>query len=86
MDQLKRCCCNFGYNNLMCTVCRHMVCNMCIDLSHHDSVIEHYLKEFDNHDIIICGRCLYSYKLIYKFIDKGTINNNEIISESDKFI
>ena len=63
-----------------------MYCEVCIDLNHHDSVIEHYLKEFDVHDIGMCGRCLYSYKRIYKFIDKGIINNDEKISESDKFI
>ena len=59
---------------------------MCLDLSHHDSTIEHYFKELDNHDIIICGRCLYSYKRIYKFIVKGMINNDELLSESDRFI
>ena len=28
----------------------------------------------------------HSYKRIYKFIDKGIINNDEFISDSDKFI
>ena len=59
---------------------------MCIDLNHHDSAIEHYLKELETHDIIICGRCLYSYKRIYKFLDKKKFNNVELISESDKYI
>ena len=77
--------CKNGYNHLICTMCRYMFCEMCLDLNHHDSVIEHYLKELDTHDILICGRCLYSYKLIFKFIDKGIINNDELISESDKY-
>ena len=68
---------------MICTARRNMFCEMCIDLNHHDSTIEHYFKELDNHDIIICGRCLYSFKRIFKFIDEGIINN-ELISESDK--
>ena len=50
MDNRKCCSCNFGYNHLICTMCRHMYCEMCIDLNHHDSVIEHYLN---NNDISI---------------------------------
>ena len=89
MNNRKCCSCNFGYNHLICTACRYMYCDICIILNHHDSTIEHYLKELDMkeyHDIIICGRCLYSFKRIYKFIEKGIINNNELISETDKFI
>ena len=59
-----------GYNHLICTMCRYMFCEMCLDSNHHDSTEEHYLKEFNARDIIICGRCLYSYKRIYKFLDK----------------
>ena len=81
--------CNFGYNHLICAACRYMYCDICINLNHHDSTIEHYLKELDMkeyHDIIICGHCLYSYKRLVKLIDKGIINNDELISETDKFI
>ena len=78
--------CKNGHNHLICTMCRYMFCEMCLDLNHHDSVIEQFLKELDTHDIIICGRCLYSYKRVYKFVDKGIINKNELISETDKFI
>ena len=63
-----------------------MLCYMCLSLNHHDSTVEHYFKELDSNDIIICGRCIYSYKRICKFIDKGIINNDELISELGKFI
>ena len=89
MDNRKYCSCKLGYNHLICTACRYMYCDICINLNHHDSTIDYYLKELDmkkDHDIIICGRCLYSFKRIYKFIEKGIINNNELISETDKFI
>ena len=66
----------------MCAVCRHMYCDMSIDLNHHDSVTEHYLN---NNDIVICANCLYSYKRINKFIIKGIINNDEL-SGIDKYI
>ena len=62
---------------------------MCINLNYCDSTIDHYLKELDmkeSHDIIICGHCLYSYKRLIKLIDKGIINNDELLSESDKYI
>ena len=29
----------------------------------------------EDHDIVICGHCLYSYKRLPKLIDKGIINN-----------
>ena len=86
MNHRKCSSCKNGCNHLICTACRYMFCDMCLDLNHHDSTIEHSFKELDDHDIIICGRCLYSYKRIYKFIDKGIIKNNELISESDEFI
>ena len=82
MTYRKCCVCQSGYNHLICTACR----DMCINLNHHDSTIEHYLKEYNNHDIIICGRCLYSYKRVYKFLDKKIINNDELISDIDKYI
>ena len=74
MENRKCCTCNFGYNHLICTACRYMFCERCLYLNHHDSTVEHYLKELDIHDIIICGRCLYSYKRIFKFVDKGIIS------------
>ena len=89
MDNRKCCSCNFVYNHFICTACRYMYCDICINLNHHDSTIEHYLKELDMkeyHDIIICGHCLYSYKRLIKLIDKGIISNVDIISETDKFI
>ena len=86
MDNRKCCSCNFGYTQLICTTCRYMYCDMCLDLNHYDSTIEHYLKEFDTHNIIICGGCLYSYKRIYKLIDNGIIKNDELISDTDKYI
>ena len=66
-----------------------MYCDICINLNHHDSTIDYYFKEIDmkkDHYIIICGHCLYSYKRLVKLIDKGVINDDELISESDKFI
>ena len=39
-----------------------------------------------DHYIIVCGHCLYSYKRLNKLIDKGIISNDDIISETDKFI
>ena len=81
--------CHNGYNHLICTMCRYMFCEMCLDFNHHDSTIDYYLKELDmieNHDIIICGHCLYSYKRLIKLIDKGVINNDELLSDSDKYI
>ena len=66
-----------------------MYCDICINLNHHDSTVDYYLKELDMikyHDIIICGHCLCSYKRLIKWIDKGTINNDELLSESDKYI
>ena len=86
MNHRKCSSCKNGNNHLICTACRYMFCDMCLDLNHHDSTIEHYFKELDSNDIVFCGRCLYSYKRIYKFIDKGIIYNNELISESDKLI
>ena len=89
MDNRKCCSCKFGYNHLICTACRHMYCDICINLKHHDSTVDYYLKEVDmikDHDISICGQCLYSYKRLIKLIDKGIINNDELISESDKYI
>ena len=89
MDHIKCCTCNFGYNHLICMAPRCMHCDICINLTHHDSTIDHYFKELDmqkDHEIIICGHCLYSYKRLVKLFDKGLINNNELISESDKFI
>ena len=86
MNHRKCSSCKKGYNHLICTACRYMFCDMCLDLNHHDSTVDHYFKDLDTRDIIICGRCLYSFKRIYKFVDKGTLNNNELISETDKFI
>ena len=66
-----------------------MYCDICINLNHHDSTIDYYLKELDmieGHDIIIGGHCLYSYKRLVKLIDKWNISNDDIISETDKFI
>ena len=83
MDNRKCCSRKFGYNHLICTACRHMYCAICVNLNHHDSTVDHYLKEID---IIICGHCLYSYKRLIKLIDKGIISNDDIISETDKFI
>ena len=40
----------------------------------------------EDHDIVICGHCLYSYKRLIKLIDKGIISNDDIISETGKFI
>ena len=40
----------------------------------------------EDHDIVICGHCLYSYKRLIKSIDKGIIINDDIISEPDQFI
>ena len=45
-----------------------------------------FYKELVTHDIIICAHCMYSYKRIFNFINKGIINNDELISESDKYI
>ena len=81
--------CKFGYNHLICTACRYMYCDICINLNHHDSTVDYYLKELDMikvHDIIICGHCLYSYKRLIKLIDKGIINNDELLSDNDKYI
>ena len=86
MTYSKCCVCGSGYNHLICTACRYKYCDICIDLNHHDSVIEHYLKDLDTYEFIICARCLYSYKRIYKFVDKQIINNDELVSDSDKFI
>ena len=89
MDNRKRCSCNFGYIRLICTACRYMYCDICINLNHHDSTIDYYLKELDMkkpHDIIICEHCLYSYKRLIKLINKGIISNDDIILETDKFI
>ena len=89
MDNRKCCSCNFGYNPLICTACRYMYCDICINLNHHDSTVDYYLKELDmikDHDVIICGHRLYSYKRLIKLIDKGIINNNDSLSESDKYI
>ena len=68
--------CHNGCNHLNCTW-RYMFCEICLDLNRHGSTKEHYLKTFDNHDSIICARCMCSFKRIYKFIDKGIINNDE---------
>ena len=86
MNHRKCSSCKNGYNHLICTACRYMFCDMCLDLNHHDSTIERYLKELDTHDIIICAHCLYSYKRIFKFVVKGIISNDELISETDKYI
>ena len=89
MDNRKCCSCHFGYNHLICTACRYMYCDIYINLNHHDSTIDYYLKELDmkkDHDIIICGHCLYSYKRLVKLIDKWIISNDYIISENGKFI
>ena len=74
MDNRKCCSCDFGYNHLTCTACRYMYCDICINLNHHGSTIDYYLKE------------LYSYERLVKLIDKGIINNDELLSESDKYI
>ena len=66
-------------------MCPYLFCEMCLDLFHHDSTREYYSKEFDTHGIIICGQFLYSFKRIYKFIDKEIINNDELISEICKW-
>ena len=66
-----------------------MYCDICINLNHHDSTVDYYLKELDmikDHDIIICGHCLYSYKRLIKLIDKGIINNDELLPDNDKYI
>ena len=66
-----------------------MYCDICININHHDSTIDYYLKELDMneyHDIIICGHCFYSYKILIKLIDKGIISNDELLSDSDKHI
>ena len=63
-----------------------MSCDMCHDLNHHDSSTEHYLKDLDNYDFIICGRCLHSCKRIFNFLDTCIINNDELISKPDKYI
>ena len=47
MDDRKCCACNFGYNHLICTICRHMYSDMCIGLNHLGSVIEHYMNTID---------------------------------------
>ena len=60
-----------------------MYCDICINLNHHSSTVDHYFKELD---IIICGHCVYSYKRLIKLFDKGIINNDELLSESDKYI
>ena len=89
MNHRKCSSCKSGYNHLICMACRYMYCDICINLNHHDSTIVYYLKELDmleSHDIIICGHCLYSYKRLIKLIDKGIISNDDIISETDKFI
>ena len=69
MNHRKFSSCKNGYNYLICTACRYMFGDMCLDLNHHDSTIEHYLKELDTHDIVING-----YKRLFKFIDKGIID------------
>ena len=51
-------------------------------LNHHDDMIEHLEKN----DFIICGRCLHSYKRIYKFINKNMIDICDLVDERDKFI
>ena len=74
---------------MICTACRYIYYDICINLNHHDSTIDFYLKELDmieGHDIIICGHCLYFYKRLIKLIYKGIISNDDIISETDKFI
>ena len=89
MDNIKCCSCNFGYTRLICAAYRYTYCDICINLNHHVSTIDYYLKELDmkkDHDIIICGHCLYSYKRLIKLIDKGINSNDDIISETDKFI
>ena len=89
MENRKCCSCNFGYNRLICTTCRYMYCDICINLNHHDSTIDYYLKELDmkkDHHINICGHWLYSYKTLIKLIDKGIISTDDIISETDKYI
>ena len=67
---------------MICTACRYMYCDICINLNHHDSTIDYYLKELDiieGHDIIFCGHWLYSYKRPIKLNDKGIISNDDII-------
>ena len=89
MDNRKGCTCNFGYNHLICTACRYMYCDTCINLNHHDTTIDYYLKELDmikDHDIIICGHCLYSNKRPIKLIDNGITGNDDVNSKTDKFI
>ena len=53
MDNRKCCSCNFGYNHLIYTACRYMYCDICINLNHHDSTIDYYLKELDMIKIMI---------------------------------
>ena len=89
MDNRKCCTCNFGYNHLICNACRYMYRYICINQNHHDSTVDYYLKELDiikDHDIIICGHCLYSYKRLIKLINKGIINNDELLTDNDKYI
>ena len=69
----------------MCTMCPYLFCEMCLDLFHHDSTREYYLKEYYTHGIVIFGHCLYSFKRIYKFIDEEIVND-ELISETCKCI
>ena len=74
--------CHSGYDHKICNVCRFKYCNICLDLNHHDDMIEHLEKT----DFIICGRCLYSYKRIYKFINKNMFDICDLVDERDKFI
>ena len=58
----------------------------CITKFIYKKIIYKYISKILILNIVVCGRCIYSYKRICKFIDKGIINNDELISESDKFI
>ena len=64
MDNRKCCSCNFGYNHLICTACRYMYCNICINLNHHDSTIDYYLKELDRCKVMILLFVVTVYILI----------------------
>ena len=41
--------CHSGYDHKICNVCCFKYCNICLDLNHHDDMIEHLEKMILSH-------------------------------------